>query len=293
MVDVTSTAAITATVTAYKRIEKTLATIQKLLDCRPAPDEIIVHVDAGQTNCADAVSRAYPSLVVIISNESIGPGGGRNKLMAAARNPIVANFDDDSYPYDPDFFGRAVALFERFPEVSLIGAEVFHPGQPIPSDRRSIRESSSFSGGGVVFRADDLLDVGGYLPLPIAYGAEEEEIAFRLLEHGRAICFSPWLRVFHDSSLEHHATAEINAQVIANLGLVAFLRYPRRYWPYGALQVGNRLLWSVRAGRFRGVLAGIALLPTEIFRHRHHRRPVSVDAFHRKFAARRAESVDF
>ena len=193
----------------------------------------------------------------------MGREGGANKLMVAARNELMANFDDNYYPYDPDFFARAFKIFSLFPAASVIGAACIHPHQSVPDARRESVKCGSFSGGAVVFRRKDLILVGGYIPLPIAYGAEEEDISLRLYDHDMTILFSPWLRVFHDSKLEHHREPVINAHVIANIGTVAFLRYPIRYWLYGLGQVCNRVLWCAKAGRWSGILRGLVLLPIQ------------------------------
>ena len=51
---------ITAVVTAYQRIEQTLATLEKLRACHPMPEEILVHVDGNQARCEKAIRRAFP-----------------------------------------------------------------------------------------------------------------------------------------------------------------------------------------------------------------------------------------
>src|SRR5207249_9186116 len=113
---------VTAIITAYTRIQQTLLTLQKILDCKPGPDEIIVHVDANQKHCAAALQQSYRGLKVILSQDHAGPGGGRNKLIAAAKNELVASFDDDSYPIDTDYFARVIFLFEKYPAASLLSA---------------------------------------------------------------------------------------------------------------------------------------------------------------------------
>lgn len=284
---------ITATVTAYRRIEQTLVTIRRLNDCQPAPNEILVHVDADEIACAEAIRGAFPDISVIISKEAIGPGGGRNKLMAAARNELVANFDDDSYPQDPDFFGRAMELFALFPQMSVVGGMIFHRNQAILRAERKIAVCGNFSGCGVVFRRDDVIEAGGYLPMPIAYGVEEEDLAFRMFARQKTIMFCPWLRVYHDTTLAHHSDPNINAHVIANIGMLAFLRYPKRYWCYGFGQLANRILWCVRAGRRHGILRGIALMPTQFLKYKTFRAPVSPEAFRAKRNARNIHLRDF
>ena len=113
---------IAAIVTAYERIEQTLTTLRVLQNCEPRPAETLVHVDDNQLQCAEAIRAAFPEVRVLLSEERVGPGGGRNKLMAAATCDLVASFDDDSYPIDADYFARATELFNKHPNASLICA---------------------------------------------------------------------------------------------------------------------------------------------------------------------------
>src|SRR5262249_8771407 len=116
---------ITAIVTAYRRIEQTINTLRRIEACRPAPSEILVHVDGNEQACDKALQAEFPHLAVILSESSVGPGGGRNKLIAAARNELIASFDDDSYPIDEDFFVRAGALAATFSDTALFAANIF------------------------------------------------------------------------------------------------------------------------------------------------------------------------
>jgi GT2 family glycosyltransferase len=281
-----TTEPVSAIVTAYRRIDQTIDTVRRIKACRPAPDEIIVHVDANQTECVDAIRREFPDIELLVSSEAVGPGGGRNKLMAAARNEVVTSFDDDSYPMDIDFFARAGLLMNRFPEASLIAGAIFDRGEPVAADELTTACTASFGSGGTVFRRTPFLAAGGFVPLVVAYGMEEEDLALRLLDRGQTLLRSPWLRVFHDSDLSHHNSARITSAVIANLALLTWLRYPASYWPYGALQVANRILWCLRVGRHSGILKGIGSIPRHLAKHWGLRRPVSKAAMRQRFAAR-------
>ena len=266
---------ITAVVTAYQRIEQALVTLEKLRACRPAPEEILVHVDGNQTQCERTICRALPEIKIIVSQESIGPGGGRNKLVAAARNEIVASFDDDSYPIDTDYFARVQGLFEQFPDASIISAAVYERGQPIGLDARETAWVSDFVGGGCVYRRADFLATAGYVPLPVAYGMEEVDLALRLHAQGGRILSTTWLRVFHDTDLGRHASPAVTAGSIANIALLAYLRYPPFYWPFGLGQVYNRVRWLITHGRRTGICSGLASIPRRCWRHRHFRQVVS------------------
>ena len=182
---------ISAIVTAYERIDQTLATLRVLQSCVPAPDEILVHVDANQIECENAIRHAFPGIQILRSEEQVGPGGGRNKLVSAARGEFVASFDDDSYPIDSDYFARALQVFEKFPEASLVCAALYHAGESIGLDERSAHWTADFSGGACIFRRQAFLDAGGYVPLPVAYGMEEVDLAIRLHSQGGRILTTP------------------------------------------------------------------------------------------------------
>ena len=59
--------------------------------------------------------------------------------------------------------------------------------------------------GACVYRRSAFLEAGGYVPLPVAYGMEEVDLALRLHSRGGKILTTPWLRVFHNTDLKRHA----------------------------------------------------------------------------------------
>lgn len=279
---------ISAIVTAYERVEQTLATLRVIQSCTPPPSEILVHVDANQVECEEAIRKAFPTVRIIRSLEQVGPGGGRNKLVNAARCEFVASFDDDSYPIDSDYFERAAKLFEQFPEAAVICAALYHAGESIGLDERCAQWNADFTGGACIYRRGAFIDAGGYLSLPVAYGMEEVDLALRLHSSGGKVLITPWLRVFHNTDLRHHADPRVTAGSIANLALLAYLRYPASLWVIGAGQCANRLLWLLRHGRYRGILKGIAMIPAHLWAHQRYRSPLSKRAVRSYLALRRA-----
>ena len=281
---------ISAIVTAYDRVDQTLNTLRIIATCDPKPDEMLVHVDGNRVECANAIRDAFPYVTVIVSSERVGPGGGRNKLIAAAKCEFVASFDDDSYPIDSDYFARVRQLFERFPEASIICAALYHAGEAIGLDERKAQWTADFSGGACVYRRDAFVAAGGYVPLPVAYGMEETDLALRLHAQGGKILASQWLRVFHDTDLQRHAAPHVTAGSIANLALLAYLRYPVSLWSIGVLQCANRVLWLLRHGRHRGIWHGLTMIPGHLHAHRQFRLTVSNRAVRSYLALRRAPS---
>ena len=281
-------AGISAIVTAYERIDQTLATLRVIQNCVPAPDEVLVHVDANQVECERAIREAFPKLRILRSTEQVGPGGGRNKLMNAAQFDFVASFDDDSYPLDSDYFARALKLFERFPGASVICAAVYHMGDSIGLHEQRAQWTADFLGAACVYRRSAFLEAGGYVPLPVAYGMEEVDLALRVHARGGKILTSHWLRVFHNTDLRHHADPRVTASSIANLALLAYLRYPVSLWGIGVGQCANRLLWLLRHGRRRGILKGLTMIPAHLRANHRYRLPVSKRALRSYLALRRA-----
>ena len=270
-------APIAAIVTAYRRLPDTLRTLQRILDCQPPPHEVLVHVDANQTAIAEGIAASFPQAKVLVTRENIGPGGARNKLIAACKAPYVASFDDDSYPCDRDYFGRVVALFDRHPTAGVLAARVFHRTEEITDSSGLMPQwVDTFPGGGCAYRRDVFLATAGYVPLAVAYGMEEVDLSIRLIDCGTGILHTPSLRVFHDTDLSRHADPEVTAWSIANIALLAYLRYPGSYCWLGAAQLASRVLWLVKAGRLRGILRGLALIPRHLSAHRHYRATVSV-----------------
>lgn len=281
------TAPVTVMVTAYRRIEPALTTLRILHECDPRPAEILVHVDGGERTCAAAIERAFPEIPVIVSEANVGPGGGRNRLVEAARHELVASFDDDSYPMDRDYFARLVDVFRDRREAWVVAARIFHLHQPPePATARAVW-TADFNGCGCAYRRSRYAEAGGYVPLPTAYGMEEVDLSLRVHARGGRVLQSDMLRVCHHTDLSHHADPAITSASIVNIALLAFLRYPPSLWALGAAQCVNRIQWLLRHGRRRGVLSGLTAIPATLTKYRHHRHPLRSESVRAYLALRR------
>ena len=279
---------VTAIVTAFDKVQQTIDTLRRICSCDPAPDEVIVHVDAGQTKCAKEIQHAYPNISILISDKQIGPGGSRNRLIEACGHELVASFDDDSYPIDRDYFKRVQSISEQFPDAAIICATVYHRGELVEQDTPLAHWTADFSGGACIYRRTEFLKTEGYVPLPVAYGMEEVDLALRLHARGGKILTTNWLRVFHDTDLNKHRDPTVTANSIANLALLTYLRYPASLWWVGLGQCMNRVLWLLRHGRWRGVGAGLAMIPSHLRTHNEYKMRISGDRIRSYLSLRRA-----
>ena len=269
---------VTAIVPAYRRKVELWLTLRKLQDCEPPPAEIIVHLDHGATIAAAEIKELFPAVRVLESDTCVGPGGARNKMIAAANTQWVASFDDDSYPEDRDYFAALEEVAASFPEASIIGASARIRGQdPRPRSKKACWVAG-FIGCACAYRRSDFMASTGYVPLPVAYGMEESDLALRYHAAGKRILATDALRVFHDSDLADSARRDLVAGVVANTALLAFLRYPPAAWALGLLQWLNQILAQVRQGRVGGAWLGVLRSPVHLAGNARHRVPVSMDA---------------
>ena len=267
-----------AVIPTFNRPEALSKCLEKLLNCDPAPQEILVHVDAGDLTTEPTLKPIFGNQVRWLHSETRqGPGGGRNRLIREAKFPLVASFDDDSWPLDPKYFQIASELFDAYPQASVLSAQEFRRNVEPKSKDNYIREISCFQNCACLIRRDAFLQTRGYLPLRYAYGMEEADVALQLLDAGWKILDVPSLQVYHDTQLEHHNTVPITSSHISNTALLAYLRYPIAAWPLGMMQVMNRVRYAASVGRWRGIPQGLWQIPHTIWQHRHHRQPVRPD----------------
>lgn len=281
---------VTAIIPTYNRPEQLLVALENIYNCDPYPEEIILHIDANdKVTQAVLESSSFPFLKIIQSTVQMGPGGGRNLALAQSSHEFVASFDDDSYPLDKDYFSRLLQLFEQFPQAAVIGASIFHIGEQVLPDQPIAHWSANFVGCGCAYRKSIFQKTNGYIPLPLAYGIEEVDLALQLHNIGWSILQSPYLRVFHDTQLTHHTQPKVTAASIANLALLASLRYPVSFWWLGAAQCLNRIVWLTRHGRFSGILQGVVAIPGLLAQHQHQRKAISSKALRTYFQLRSVE----
>lgn len=273
----------------WARGDLVFRTLEEIASCVPGPREIWVHVDQTDGKLEAELAERFPDVRTIGSTRRIGPGGGRDACLRRTSCPIAVSFDDDSWPIDQDFFARVWSLFDDHPDAAVIGASIWHPHQdePDPSDR--FRRKLSFTGCGFAIRVSAYRDTTGYVPRPVAYGIEETDIALQLFAHAYPIYESGQLRVFHNTELKHHQTPDIVANVVANVALLAFLRYPIWLWSWALLQIASTVAYNVRTGRFRGIARGLTQIPSDCWQFSGYRHVLSGGKVWAFLQARRAE----
>jgi glycosyltransferase involved in cell wall biosynthesis len=248
--------------------------LARIRNCDPQPEEIWVHFDFVDGGCNNEQHKLPKNVKHLRSSARVGPGGGRHRCLMACNSPYAASFDDDSYPKDPDYFGRAWQLLSDHSCAAIIGANIWNRSEPERSRVKSFIKKPSYVGCGYLIRVEAYRQVRGHLPRGVAYGMEETDLSLQLCEKGWSIYEAGDLRVFHDTELRHHQSPEITAGTITNVALCVFLHYPVIGWGRGVLQVMNKIAYCMRVGRFRGICLGILRIPFDCYEHRQYRKPL-------------------
>jgi GT2 family glycosyltransferase len=266
------------TIPTYRRDQQLFVALHRFFACNPTPAEVLVHVDAGDEETPKLLAAHFSGKVKWLGASSTrGPGGGRNVLIELAETPWVVSFDDDSWPESPDFFERLEKVIDANPKAGVLAFPINVRGQKPAQWPAEIQQASCFENCGCAIRREAFLQTDGFLPLRHAYGMEEADVSLQLLDKGWQILNVPDLLVYHDTGMEHHASAPVNAAQITNTALLAFLRYPITLWPMGILQTINRVKYAISMGRFRGIAMGLIDIPFACWKYRGARKPVKVE----------------
>jgi GT2 family glycosyltransferase len=268
------TAPVTVVIPTYNRGLKVFSVLQKIRQCDPSPEAVIVHIDLSDGRLEAELKEQFPDVAVLTSSKRFGPGGGRHRCLLACTTPLAVSFDDDSYPVDGDFFATVERLFLEHPRAALLEAIVWHRNEPELPRVSSLAPIPSYIGCGHAIRVDVYRQMRGYLDRPVPYGMEELDLSLQLFVTGFQMIRVGELRVFHDTDLKHHHSNEITSGSIMNVALYAFLHYPIMAAGLGLLQLANKIGYCLRQGRIGGIVPGLLRIPADCWRNRAYRKPV-------------------
>jgi GT2 family glycosyltransferase len=274
----------------YNRGSAVVSVLDKVLACDPQPAEFWVHIDQNDGVLERHLMERFPGIHILTSPGRLGPGGGRHRCLLACGAPYAVSLDDDSWPVDPDFFAMIEPLFSSHPRAAIFGASIWHRAEAEIRRSRALRRVASYVGCGHAVRVAAYRDIRGYLARPMAYAIEEGDVGLQLFVKGWQVFSAEELRVFHDTDRSHHEASEVTASTITNLALLAFLHYPAMDLGRGAAQVANRVAYSVRRGRIRGVASGVGGIVTACYRNRTLRAPIRHEVLREYLRLRQSEA---
>lgn len=181
--------------------------------------ELII-LDDGSTDgsraCLERFAARDARIRLLAGDVQSGPVASSNRVVAAARAPLVARMDADDV-VDPRRLERQVALMERVPDAVLTGS-LFHT---IDADGRIVREADygrlrqgspfpPFAHSTIMFRRVAFDRVGGYRPEASRW--EDIDLYLRLAAIGRILVLT--------EPLAHHRLSRVNTRLTARRAIV-------------------------------------------------------------------------
>jgi hypothetical protein len=213
------------------------------------------------------------------SDRSLGPVGSSNRVVAAARAPLVARMDADDVAH-PDRLARQVELMRRNPDAVLAGSTwegIDADGRVVREPDRSTLGGSGFAApiahGSILFRRAAFEAVGGYR-LECAFW-EDLDLFVRMAAIGRILVSAEPLYRYRFSPTSTRLTSRrdsveeaVDAMFCCRRAFERGERYAPRAWAKrtGRLQpetftsIGSVGLWAgVRPGSLQRLVARGAL----------------------------------
>lgn len=232
--------------------------------------EIIVVDDQSPDNSVEAIKQAFPNVRLFVNEKNGGPAVTRNRGIREAKGDIIVGFDSDVTVPDPLCLQKVETAFAEMENAGGLAFRLLQPDgttedfarwwHPVPiesyADKRF--ETDYFSGTGYAFNRDILLRARMY-PEILYMHYEEYELAFRVLDEGKAIVYCPNISVVHH---EHQVSRRSEIKTFykhRNQILVAVACYPwGKAFAYVLPRTVKSFLDAIRHGHLKAYFRALA-----------------------------------
>jgi GT2 family glycosyltransferase len=190
------------------------------------------------------LSNRHPFIKVVLNENNLGVGIGRNAGFAKANREFIVALDDDTAISVGDI-RRVPDLFYGLPDTGILAFRVVHqvsgelqnPHGDLPCP------VSNHHGAGFAFRREIFQKLGG-ISEESDYGADELDFAIRVHAAGWKIRYTPEITVFHNSKFRDLAQeAWKHERWIYNHVRVFYSYFPHRMAAVHSCRFVLPLLW--------------------------------------------------
>jgi GT2 family glycosyltransferase len=266
----TSPTKVSISILTHDRIAVLAPLVASLAAIDYQPLEIIVVDNHSQDATQSVIREKFPQVVYIRTDRNVGVAA-RNLGLEQASGGIVVTLDDDIAGFDGDSLARLVAAFDAHPDIGAINFKVLssrtgklcnwvhHCRPDVFSDAEFL--TYELTEGAVAFRKEALKACGLY-PDYFFLSHEGPDLAFRMINAGYRVIYSPDVTVIHSHSSIGRKNWMRYYYDTRNQFWVAARNYPLGYaMRYLARGVPSMFYYSLRDGFLwywvKGVVDGI------------------------------------
>lgn len=202
---------ISVVIPSYNRRDGMLALLADVYRQEGVDFEVIVVDDRSPDDSVEAIRREFPRVKLLVNEKNGGPAVTRNRGIREATGEFIVGFDSDVTVPDRFLLKKLVACFDESPSIHGLALHILKPDgksedvgrwwHPLPveefADRRFF--TSYFSGTAYAFRRDAVLEARLY-PEIFYMHYEEVELAWRILDNGGKILYTPELVAIHHAN---------------------------------------------------------------------------------------------
>lgn len=170
--------------------------------------EIIVVDNNSEDNTQQLIAKDFPDICYIRTDENIG-AAARNLGMRAANGNIIVALDDDISNFNDSDIANIIRIFRKRPNVGAINFKVIDQltgsvcnwTHHCKAKNYYNKEFMTYeiTEGAVAFRRT-VIEETGYYPEYFFLSHEGPDLAFRILDKGYEVIYSPTVSVFHSHS---------------------------------------------------------------------------------------------
>ena len=258
---------VTLAILNYQRRALLRETVQAALGQDYPHLDILVVDNASTDGSPEMIRDVFPQVRLLSLPANIGCAA-RNQGIANAQGDLVITLDNDVCLTQPDGVRRAVDVMADQPNTAGANFKILNPEGQLstrdwchPRDWRHFADHTFFTDyvleGASVLRRGPFEAVGGYWE-PLFIGHEGHDLAYRLLNAGYDLVYTPEICVTHAVSSEARASSRIYYTFTRNAIWVS-LRHHRLGGAARAITkyIALMAFTSLRAGHFGGYLLGL------------------------------------
>ena len=174
--------------------------------------EFVVVDNNSDEETVQIVRKTFNKARLITLSTNQGVAAGRNAGIKAAAGEVLVFIDDDAVLRDKAASKKIVSAFRDNPRLGILGfaeRNYYAPDQPVQWHYQGRShavwatkefEAAYFPGAGHAIRAAALKNTGLY-PEEYFYSTEEKDLAYRMINAGWDIWYTPDVEVFHKVNL--------------------------------------------------------------------------------------------